>query len=131
MTIRETFTNLLKTWAFKKLTPTNVHAILTIGLVRLRELADNTETKVDDWILNFLESIAFDETKIKTFTDFIRSKLAGVYGDGPVNDEYQNLAATLSADGTYCTSLERIIQLGKFLADFVPLIIDFFREKKA
>ena len=135
MAIRDIFQTLLKNWAMKQLTPANVQAVLTAGLAQLRTVTDETETKIDDYILDFLESIVLDPTKIETVTDFIRSRLAGVYGDvppacdGPVNDLYQGLASQLSADGTYCTSLGEIIQLGRLLAEIIPLIVDFFREK--
>lgn len=134
MKIREIFQSMLKNWALKQLTPANVQAVLTAGLARLRELAEDTENKVDDWILDFLDSIVQDPVKCERITDFIRSALAPVYSDvppccdGPVNNEYQNLASALSADGTYCTSLGQIIQLGRLLADIVPLLIEFFRE---
>lgn len=136
MKIRDIFQTLLKNWAMKQLTPANVQAMLTAGLAQLRTVTDETETKIDDYILDFLESIVLDPTKIETVTDFIRSRLAGVYGDvppacdGPVNDSYQELASQLSADGTYSVTLGQILQLGKGLAEIVPLIADFFRENQ-
>ena len=136
MMIRDVVKSLLKNWAMKQLAPANVQAVLTACLAQLRTITEETENKVDDWILDFLESVVLDVAKVDALTKFIHSKLAGVYMDvppacdGPVNDEYQTLASQLSPAGTYCTSLGQIMQLGRLLADILPILIDFFRERK-
>lgn len=116
-----------------------IQKVIRFGLGKLKELAAETSTPLDDWAVSQLETYLDDAAKIEMIRAFIVEKLKPLYASTPEEtaegtDEWQTLADSLATEqttenGTACASAGSNILITLALKYILTAVIEYFTSK--
>ena len=112
-----------------------IQKVIRFGLGKLKELAAETSTPLDDWAVSQLETYLDDAAKIEMIRAFIVEKLKPLYASTPEGtDDWQTLADSLATEqttenGTACASAGSNILITLALKYILTAVIEYFTSK--
>lgn len=112
-----------------------IQKVIRFGLGKLKELAAETSTPLDDWAVSQIETYLEDAAKIEIIRAFIVEKLKPLYASTPEGtDEWQTLADSLATEqttenGTACASAGSNILITLALKYILTAVIEYFTSK--
>lgn len=131
-TIREWIQDAIISAAVRYFTAENLKKVLTTIVVKLKAKAAATEGFVDDWIIEFVESIVNNEAKIALLYEHLKTILDSSKNGLIVEGMPDHLGINSLADALLVVGTERELQAFPYakvielLSTLLPLILNWF-----